>query len=424
MQIFDKFEYFPDTYVYARAFPHVHDIVVNHYLIGKFRVHERQVQIKVVELEHESVSTVSLGQGTDVLARSNEDTLFVLEHFGELFTDVKIEVSNIYQHPHMLRVVQHINQYCTVAKQEINLTGQIVAERYEFSFNNVTHVTLTDLQSPLKLANISSIFPQLTELTLNYVENVPWMGAFNIPHMTKLVLRASKFDTLSYINVRSFIAQNPQIRNLITPANSYGQYSYYNELASSLPHLEELTLTNEHMNQIQHTKKTHFEHVKSFTISLGGCSSHPGVSTIGKLPTLALDRVKSITVNAMNLTGTAPHTNDELIAFIGQFKTIERVNAATIEWSYIQLTRLVQYLPNLEVLDLFWTQSSDYSEFVRFLEDKNGLMRITVTIALDDGWTVKELEENLPTQWRVIERSTVRNDDNQQYPYITLVQSE
>lgn len=363
-----------------------------------------------------------MGVDSEVLARTNKDALMVLKNYGVRFTHIKIDISNIHQHLEMLEAVQYINTHCAQAKQEIEITGKIVADHLKFAFNNVTCVTLTDLESPSKLSNMSDMFPQLQELTLNYMENIPWINPLHLPHMTKLVLHVRNIDTLSYVNLRSFIAQNPQIRSLITPANSYGYYSYYDELSTSLPQLEELTLTNDHMNTVRHGRKTHFPKVKSFTVSLGNGSCNSGASTIGKLPSLALDTVKSITVNAMNLTQKAPQANDELVVFIGQFKTVERVNTATVEWSYRQLKRLVGLLPNLEMLGMQWAQTSEIGEFVRFLKENNGLTRIRVSLISDDGWSVEELEEGLPKQWNVIERSA--GVHGQQYPYLKLVRSE
>lgn len=313
-------------------------------------------------------------------------------------------------------IVAHINKYCSQAKQQISLHYMLRSNMQiapiNIPFENVSIVYFMPWNSILSLP-LHQLFPRMQKLSVTHSDkDLSTILDHHFPHLNEFRLRKHTTDEPKLYD---FIRLNPQIRQIDT--QFLRNYSYFYKMSDTLQELESLHIENYWMcewpNEIQEIAR--FRNVKELKLSFSNeISSYKNFSRV--LPNLQFDQLETLSLEALTLSMPV-NVFSQLIDFIAQFETLTNLEISTPEWSYSQLSQLIQSLPELKILTLRWYPKKTVDQFKQFLSENDQIHKITVTLFKpqrnnnydysdeeqpDEGsWCLEDLQHNLPTQWKL-----------------------
>lgn len=154
----------------AELSPRYKELILEHYIIAKYQLHQKEIKIILEKDNHLAVAGFA----------NKQTRIFpIIQMFGKSFTRLKIEIhSNGVSHAEKLS--QYINQYCSNADQEINLYLDFNND-WTFKFNNVKRVGVYGSVAARSDIIMEKYFPQMEILqTLFQVD--PTVSYTYFPH--------------------------------------------------------------------------------------------------------------------------------------------------------------------------------------------------------------------------------------------------
>lgn len=141
----------------AELSPRYKEIILEHYIIGKYQLHRKEIKIM---LEQHNYLTVE-----GFANNNNQSRIFpIIQMFGNTFTRLTIDIySNGILKAEILS--QYINQFCSNADQTINLYLDFDND-WTFKFNNVKKVGVYGTVAARTDNVLKQYFPQMEVLQI------------------------------------------------------------------------------------------------------------------------------------------------------------------------------------------------------------------------------------------------------------------
>lgn len=409
--LLDIFELLPhkDLFNLAVTSARFRGLIVSHILIREYHVDKEEVRIDIDDYN------VKMDVGHQYLSSGYNETIQMLQVFRGFFSQLKI-IYFTHSAVNVEGIVEHINKYCSQAKQEIfvhYMTRYKQNAPMNIPFENVSIVYLMAWDQILSLP-LHQLFPRMQKLGVTHsTGDFSTMLDHHFSHLNQFRLRK---HLLEEPKLYDFIRLNPQIRQIDT--QFLHNYSYFQQMSDTLHELESLHIENYWMcewpNEINEIAR--FSHVKKLKLSFSNdIFQYANFSRV--LPRLQFDQLDTLSLEAIPQSMTVNISN-QLIDFITQFKTLTNLKTVTPEWSYSQLTQLIEALPQVKLLTFKWYPQANVNEFRQFLSENYQIDKITVTLfskppsrndydysdeeQVDEGsWCLEDLQDHLPIQWKL-----------------------
>lgn len=206
MNILDFLE-FGDLLAISTVNPTFDHLVTNHFMVQKFRIHERAIYISSKERLNEISNNNRITIGSMALGQE------FLEKFGHLFTHLILSP----QRERNVEIRRIIEQYCAETLSEfelINSSSYFLSETNQ-TFNRLVKLSYTIIE-PRQIPQFSRIYPALKELS---VDTHGQIGG-KLEHITKMIkaapgLRAFAIDHIpAYETFRLLNDNHPNIESL------------------------------------------------------------------------------------------------------------------------------------------------------------------------------------------------------------------
>lgn len=336
MSVFDNLP-INDLIMTAAISPRFTDIILNHYIIGKFRLHEKQ-QITLngrnpFELMHFDKNGKNV-----ILTNGSNATVFGLKIVGHILKHLNVEVTD-FGSPDWLPIFESVDKYCSRATKEINIYGlnfQALAY-WTYKFQHMPTTTIA-IHQKIYNESIYLLFPLVENLSLLKL-TVPLVQ--HLPHLAKCSIKFA--DDYKYPNICEFIRLNPQLRSFHTSMVN-NNVSHVRFISEMLPNLESLSLTMQIKRLATDRETIHFKNVKEFslriyiTIPLDSYRDAIGHIQFGQLETL---KIKTL----------LPILAGDIIAMFSQNKNLNKIEL-DMRMTSEELLSVVETWPNLTEISL------------------------------------------------------------------------
>lgn len=389
------FEHLPinDLVKIAEMSPRCTDIILHHFIVGKYRCHEKLITVQMSDTD------IRLGYKTIFdefvyITKNVNQTFWVVERFGHIFNHLLYEVVRLGT-PDSLKVFELVDKYAVKAAKEIEIYGidKTAMSKWTYSFDsNVTQIKLGSfLSGPISL---NALFPHMKHLTAGHLmESI----VQHFPHLTGFVMESDFQDDFDP-EMHEFIRLNPQLREFHTSIRKNETYvSYLNEM---LPNLESLAMDIfvEDNQPVEGGENIHFGNVKSFALRL--VSMVPVQSFRQSVCNLTFEHLESYKIQGdMNFDAT------DLIEMISVNRNLKFVEAYNVYITIEELEGLVQRLPELKEISI---ECSIYALLGGFFMGNHVLDRINLNDC-SDSVNIGTLEEISSSGWLVFESEKVSN---------------
>lgn len=382
-----------DLITVAHMNPRFTDIILDHYIGTKFRMHEELITIRIT-WRHSLLYYDSVEHGRVYVTQDSNQTRWVLEHFGRVFNHLRYEIDE-FGMPNSQKIFECVEKmYPKVEKPiTIGIVDHEALANWTYSFDSTT--TTVELGSsasgPLPLR---TLFPYMQEL------NTPGILKSTVdhhPHLTKLLINSMiNIDDTAF----EFIRLNPQLRHFET----WGTYnesfvSYLNEMAPNLESLGFRVLYSPTVPQI-----VRFKNVKEFSIDIRTAAQYPHLGmSIENMEFDQLEKLKIITV-------PTPHYY-YLVDMILENHGL-RVIETNLDFIRDEIIKLLQELPDLEEISLYWYSRAQFSTVgaLELLFASNQRLN-KITVRGCDRASVVVLKELNPLNWELLRlEDQIRSD--------------
>lgn len=372
-------------------------------MIGKFQLHTKDIEIYVGRRVMLSFS-IDNNQADVTIAENYKETIFVLQKYGHIFTQLNIEISPDGEFIEGIRL--SINKYCVnaVTALKIYVDGQKLTDT-DVSIANVTSVNLcliygASVKKPLRL---DKVFPQMQKLELDYNEDL----AYHYPHLTEFVFHDNSKQHYHW-NWFDFVRLNPQIRKIKSP--NFNNNTFIPSLSRLLPNLESLSvrvLRSTHYHNMA-DEVACFNNVTDFTIDLPVEEHGWNDDNVREIfESIQFNHLESFTVNT-RVRSSFPF----MFKFALESTALKRLSIKNYEVFPWRLAKLVETLPDLKELSISWYDVSTFEALVRFLADtitnehaleklnlfNNNFLNDDIEAIIPNGWNYKEIELS-NTKW-------------------------
>lgn len=378
-------------------------LITDHYIIGKYRLHTREISIFLSD--GATISYKDDDNMFNVFVYNDEEMLLVLRHFGHILTNLKIKVSED-GYKNIEEIQSGINNYCANAIQEIILYR---SEKHKgamdknISFEHVKKVTVHNV-GLVKSIRLDKAFPLMEILIIDRQRDLNQY----YPHLTTV-----KFPLLygysDVTDLSDFVRLNPQLRNLDTPI--YNSVTYLTSLSNVLPNLSSLSLgallSEEYTFDAFPIAR--FKRVKMFSLNVNlYANARLWTSALREiLASIRFDQLESFSLHP-----TRPESLNFLIGLIVRNTALHSVIVES-ELTFDQLSALLTPLQQLEELTVDWQKASTLGVLSRFLEhvieSNHNLEKFTVRLSQYDRLTFADLVEYIPVGWGYNEGSVKEN---------------
>lgn len=379
----------------AHDSPRYTGIILNRYLIEKFRLHEKKIELFKSDLLPPRPLWVLYSGYHDgyknYTIKGFDKILQMLGLFGHIFTHLHYKVFG-FANPDWQQIFKIGEKYCFRATKGITVSADEIE-----AASNSSHV-FDSTMTKIEIFNADSdripfdqLFPYMEELKL-LSANSPKVIGQHFPHLKKCSIETIFHDNH---NEFAFMRLNPQLRGYHTLLNNNMSYvPYLNEM---LPNLEVLSLkVLVNSDNIMDLEYTHFKNVEEFTLDLS--ISMERVRWRPIIGNITFEQLK--TFNLLNGRG---FYNNELHQMIIENKGLKKIYI-DMRLTQEQIFEVVEALPKLEELSLSWRRRfSGVSSAVMALlsaSQKHGLKRINVHNYFED---VEQLKEITPLPWQINE---------------------
>lgn len=391
LTIFDSLD-LRDYYSIAALNDRFHQLIVDHYMIGRHHFNEREITITINEWC--TIRTAEM----QYLADGCDETLLVLEKFGEVFHNFKIQF-NSFGNTQSRKIINAFGKYGK--NVDLSIVIQSIAENtlnnWKFQLENVKSVAITATRY-IDQMRLIEFFPNIEELSLQCNE-MPVIG-YHFPNLTKfhIFTFTHDLDISSNSQLFTFLHFNPQLRDFSTPFFN-NNHSYINFVNEMLPNLHTLAIHDISANDNPTNEIVVFKNVKSYTFAMDRLLDRT-VDIRNKVPSIQFECLESLTFSTSLET---THAYDHLIEVIGQYNTVKSLNLAWTEFTQSQFALLVQSLPELEKLVLAWKQTDTSNAFFSFLDTDESHKRLNfVKVTFHNQPNVDELVVRFASKWTVV----------------------
>lgn len=382
---------FEDLVTVAEMNAHFADIVLNHYIISKFRYHEIEITALIGILYYDDTTPKRI-----YISNGWKETLRVLTLFGHVFKHIRVEVSS-FGTPSWQKMFEYIDKYCTQATKAINLysVDNKALTNWTHSFDNTT--TQIAIRRyvfiPIPLKDLLPFMRDLSvvELTEPLVDHYPYLRKF---------ATESTWDDHRNPNVYELIRLNPQLRHFHTSMNT--NVSYVKYLSEMLPHLElldldifiDLPIINNPDQQM-----IHFKGVKEFLLKLTQAIPLNSYSH-------AIGNIKFDHLDKFELRLSTNVFVPELIKIISENKGLKEVHT-NMRMTSEGLLDLVEMLPKLEQISFDMATNEMFPALQTLLLENHGLSKISVHCPYSNV-SVATFSEITPSTWDLVVKGDPR----------------
>lgn len=399
MIIFDLLDV-SDLMKIATLSPRFHQLTLDHYITAKYHIEEHEIFLYLritVIMEYEMGDILH-----SPIADQYEDVLTVLQLFGHIFKRLNIQ---IYSRgcKYAEETQSLVNKYCSSAFQKITIHNYHALQcpvNVNISYPNATHVVLNDHDDyfPVDRFRLDVAFPQMQHLAVDCriaLHN-------HYPHLIE-ALFGKNYGHPHYLapELSVFIRLNPQLRRIKTPAFNIATYL---PNLSDLPHLEYLSLGLLWKSDynIFAPSIARFKHLKQFSLNVDEYSMVSGNMLPQELlSSMQFDRLESFTVYSRN-----PTNPDFLIAMMAKNTQLQNVTINS-EFSFNNLSNLIQALPQLKELNIIWHKQFFGVILNQFLEhvilSNLSLEQFSISISGYNAMNYEDLLEFVPPGWNVMD---------------------
>lgn len=398
MEIFDKLD-LRDLVKLSILSPRFHQLIVDHYMIAKYRLHEQNLYIKVGY----TVSTYFYPNDDNsysLYTEKNDEVLAILQYFGNMFNSTKIE---IYAHgyKYVEEIQSAVNKNCFNTFQEITLHRRhprVDDINVNLIFLHATDVILEHfLFESIEPMRLDISFPRMRKLIIDRETDL----IDHYPHLTEIVF-PSFFFSVAMPGFYDFIRFNPQLRSIEMPI--LNNVTFLTSLSELLPNLETLSLGLFSANDytIDSFPTARFKHVKKYTLNVD-LYIRPFNSWTDSLHQI-IDSIEFDCLDSFSVLSLNPESFDLMIELIAKNTELRNVTINS-ELSFEQLCRLIAPLSKLMALTIASYEPSLRGIWNRFLEhiitNNYSLENINVQLFNYGEITHEDLLEIVPIGWSV-----------------------
>lgn len=365
----------------VKAYPHLQQIILENYIVGKFRLNESLIDIDLTR------RVPNILHGTDYIGDGVDDTLSVLEQFGSVFTQINIDVDLPgCKEETVKKIAVAVNKYCSKASQKVSLTVRYAYYNILFQFPHATEVEFAydynDMDSPEieDELELNQIFPSMQKLRVLTVRDTPLNQHFsNLLHFELVGLHRDNAND----NLHTFFKANPQLRSVSAPMLC--NFPYLNEVNVMLPELESLGIEYTETLYVPATGVVHFKNVKEFALNLGKLEGDITSDEYSGLrmsisTALKFGDLDSFKLTSFKLTSyvESQEAKEFLLNLITQHEQLTKLAFQSFDLSNAELMELMEQLPKLKALQVSCIESDTVAEIIRFLKVENNLNTLAI----------------------------------------------
>lgn len=395
LNIYDHLD-FDDLVNVALIDSHYSDLITRHYMIAKYRIHEKLIRI--------SNNPDNATDHPDILSIRNYETILqFLQLFGHLIT--KLEFSHYYSDSEAPTINRFIAEHCSTSLTEIILKGvgvYLISETKQ-QFEKVVHVSFSDSNIYADNLKLERIFPRMEYLELNIVRFI------RIASIGSLVQTHSHLKHFHYNDrridgndsfLRDFIKLNPQLQTLCL--RKLISLDFLQVASENLPKLETLLILNNFPNPF-HEKRIHFKSVRNFTFV-----DRDSSQIFNNFP-LSFDSLEIFRV-------FSELSIDEIGSFI---KENRNLSVLLMPWTglgydYSIFFDIISEIKELEELRFKWSNNMDQDGVLYLMSEFQKLRKVTFCV---HGNECEQLTGMTPQQWQFIQEETQKDCTFQRSTY-------
>lgn len=363
------------------------DIILEHYIMGEHRLHERPIFISVgFESAYFAYANTITAKRSVILTVDVKRIHWVIERFGHVFSRISFDVISFGDTESQI-CFNYVDKHCRNATKQILIRSvdNKALGNWTLSFDrNTTEVISRPyLDKPLPF---SKLFPYVQKLTLT---NLLKEDVQHYPHLIKCSMQSTRADA-SDPNVYELIRLNPQLRHIYTTMRYNA--SYLNYLNEMLPSLESLGVEMIAPSAVEPDGQViRFKNVKEFTFTLVNLDGDYR-QAIGNIKFDQLERFK-----LEKIFGTV-NFNDDLSEIISENRHL-RVFESQVEMTFEQVIGLIEGLPELKEISINWSRVTN-TLLEALLSENHGLNIINVANPINNA-EVWAIAETIPPAWRL-----------------------
>lgn len=358
---------------------HSYNIILEHYMLGEYRIHERAIRLKGLEREFDEPS--------DLIVDGHTNTLNFLRVFGH-----HIKNLIIIRHPQSdhsdesIEIVHQIVKYCskTITTFTIANSDQFFLGDSEYNFAKV-----------VRLRVISNPFAEARQITVNFqLDRIyPILEGLDVsPNARRTPTLVRSYPRLKNLTVdalledgESLLQLNRQLRNL----HIKGEFPRHEQLvriSQHLPYLQTITLSSSEnfLNLLEQKHIIHFENVEHFIFN----EVVEEKSVYNRFP-ITFDHLKTLKINSRQVV-------PGLIKLIEQN---DRIKLLSMPWTvnFSQIVDVISHFAELEEIELCWSEESSPKDIEHLMKDFQEIKRITFYVF---KWEDRgHLMEIIPIEW-------------------------
>lgn len=366
------------------------EIIIQHYAISKFRIHEKHLQIKILPTTP-NMKNIELNRFNSRIIRIHDaaTALRFLRNFGQFISHISFYKSYAETFWDQ-RIYSFINKYCSNSLEELN--GYFIENHsidgWRKPFKKLTNIHLYELSLKCEdNMNLSVILPSLHSL---YIKSaiLSSLKCFehHFSHLENIHLdmnshRLSKNEK----KLEKFFDLNPQIRSVQVRCIENLQFLHL--ISRKLKNIENLEISmllnadNEANNK--KIKSIHLKSVKKCSLQ---------IATAKNLP-ISFDELEELEIR-INLI------SNEFIRFIASQQTLRVLYIFPCILDLQQWMMLVENMPNLIEIKTQWTSDRENDGLISLMEKEINVKRITILWILKKNLAILRSLVN-STEWQI-----------------------
>lgn len=376
---------FDDLIAVAKLSPRLSNIILDHYLLAKFRLHEKNI----IYLKERLFYNDRYGIST-YLADDWDETLTILELFGHAFKHVCFKVPS-QTNPRTLVVFEYADKYFpqAIKKIEIIRVDAKALAKWTHTVNcNITEVEIGGhVIDPIPL---NDLFPLMQKLE---VLNIHSSMIQFYPHLTNC--RAS----IGHLNTFELIRLNPQLRQFRTvKCYNVSEVRYLSEISPNLESLDVYLYIDPHNID---SDVAHFRNVKEFSLTALNEKEEDEIPEFWNvIGNIQFDRLE-----VLKLEAVIPNADNRLIEMIAANRNLKKFET-NVGMTPETFNSLLQSLPELKEVSIKLNARMRNLLEGFLVIGNHGLRRINLDAC--NGLRVEDFGGNTTLNWQIVKMSQYR----------------
>lgn len=382
----------------AEANHHFHQIIADRYIIGKYKLHEKQL-----------LFTGSSDASANITIYPNKLSIHnhligmqLLRNFGNLIANIRID-RLYFNNIAAKTLAEDINEFCSKTLKTLHIIDSdgLIISRFWRPFESLENVIISDLHMEDEL-RLDEIFPNLRSLDFILHESKPMSSIErHYPHLKYLRCRIGRMDDIDSQYFENLLRLNRRLRSVYL--ERVGNIHLLNSVNTILPDLTSLGLSIHPSDElIPADQFIHFENVRNFTLRI-----YRRIDAIfSPFP------LKFNILDAVQLEIHQP--SEQLLNALFAHSELKKI---AMLWTDVDICMTfldrIESFPKLEEIQLKWSSTIDTSlALEKFLLNNDSIQRITIALSkasdreqliqlTSHAWTFVD-ENEIPTQKLVI----------------------